>query len=100
MGVRIVSRRILPLHKEKEVMPLILQLRKLAKKQPGFISEESWRHVENPEEYLVVREWNSEDDWSSWHSDQQRAEIQEKIETLLGMKTEFDTFEIIHRIEK
>ena len=81
-------------------MPLITQLRRLAKAQPGFSSEETWRHVERPEEYLVVRAWDSEDDWYNWHSSQKRIEIQEKIEALLGKKTEYSPYEIIHRAEK
>ena len=81
-------------------MPLIIQLRKLAKDQPGFNSEEIWRHLEDPEEYMVVRVWNSEDDWYNWQSSQQRIEIQEKIEALLGKKTEYSPYTMIHRIQK
>ena len=81
-------------------MPLIIQLRKLAKGQPGFNSEETWRHLDRPDEYLVVREWESEDEWYKWHASQQRIEIQKKIEALLGEKTEYTPYEIIYRIEK
>ncbi len=100
MGIIIISKREVTKDKEEAVMPLIIQLRKLAKGRPGFDSEETWRHLEHPEEYLVVRSWESEDDWDNWHSSQQRVEIQGKIEALLGKKTEYSSYEIIHRTEK
>ena len=81
-------------------MPLIIQLRKLAKVQPGFEYEETWRHLDHPDEYLVVREWESEEDWYKWHSSEQRGEVQGRIEALLDKKTEYSPYEIIHRIEK
>jgi len=100
MGVKIVSKRNVPGEKEESVMPLIIQLRKLAMVQPGFDYEETWRHLDRPEEYLVVRAWDSEDDWRSWHSNPQRIEVQEKIETLLGRKTEYIPYTIVDRVEK
>jgi len=100
MGVKIVSKRTVTKDKEEAVIPLITHLRKLAKGQPGFNSEETWRHLERPDEYLVVRAWDSEDHWHTWHSSQERIEIQKKIERVLGKKTEYSTYEIIHRTEK
>ena len=100
VGVIIISKRKVTEKSEEAVMPLIIRLKKLAKGQPGFNSEETWRHLEDPEEYLVVRAWDSEDDWYNWHSSQQRIEIQEKIEALLGEKTEYSPYEIINRTEK
>lgn len=100
MGVKIISKRNLTVEKEQVVMPLIIQLRKLAMVQPGFEYEETWRHLDRPEEYLVVRAWDTEDDWHNWHSNQQRIEIQEKIEAVLGRKTEYSPYSTIDRVEK
>jgi heme-degrading monooxygenase HmoA len=100
MGVMIISKRKVSQEKEEAVMPLVTQLRKLARGQPGFYSEEIWRKVEHPDEYLVVRAWDSEEDWYKWQSSQQRIDIQEKIEALLGKKTEYNLYEIIYRAEK
>ena len=83
MGVKIISKRKVTKENEEAIMPLIIQLRKLAKVQPGFEYEETWRHLDHPDEYLVVREWESEDDWQKWHSSEQRNEVQERIEALL-----------------
>lgn len=100
MGVTIISKRKVAMDKEEAIMPLIIQLRKLAKVQPGFEYEETWQHLDKPEEYLVVRGWDEEEDWHKWHASEERSEIQEKIEALLGRKTEYSPYAIVHRIEK
>jgi heme-degrading monooxygenase HmoA len=100
MGVKIVSKRNLTRGKEESVIPLIVELRKLAMVQPGFVYEETWRHLERSEEYLVVRAWDSEDDWQAWHSSKQRIKIQDMIEAALGRKTEYAPYTVIDRIEK
>jgi heme-degrading monooxygenase HmoA len=100
MGVKIVSKRNLSSEKEDSVIPLITELRKIAMIQPGFAYEEIWRHLERPEEYLVVRAWDSEDDWQAWHSNKQRIKIQDQIEAALGRKTEYVPYTVIDRIEK
>ena len=77
-----------------------MQLREMARRQHGFNYEEVWKNMDHPEEYLVISAWDSEDDWNDWHSSQQRVEIKEKIEALLGGKTEYTLYEIIRRTEK
>ncbi|MBW1817251.1 MAG: antibiotic biosynthesis monooxygenase [Deltaproteobacteria bacterium] len=86
--------------KEKDILPLVLDLKKLGKAQPGFISEEIWRHLEKRDEYLVVRSWDSEDDWYQWLANPQRISIQGKIESQLGRKTEYSPYELVRRTEK
>jgi len=100
MGIRVISKRVVSEAKEEDILPLVLNLKKLAKAQPGFISEEIWRHLENRDEYLVVRSWDSEDDWHQWLANPQRVSIQEKIESQLDFKTEYSPYELIQRIER
>ncbi|MFC1580445.1 hypothetical protein ACFL4N_05970 [Thermodesulfobacteriota bacterium] len=35
-----------------------------------------------------MRGWDEEEDWHKWHASEERSEIQEKIEALLGRKTD------------
>jgi heme-degrading monooxygenase HmoA len=100
MGVKILSKRNVSSVQEESVIPLIIELRKLAMVQPGFRYEETWRHLERPEEYLVVRAWDSEDQWQAWHANKEMIKIQDKIEAALGRKTEYVPYAIIDRVEK
>jgi len=64
----------------------------LATSQSGYISGETLRNVDNAEDYLVISTWKSVDDWKSWVSNSQRAEIQDKIDALLGERTEYSIY--------
>jgi heme-degrading monooxygenase HmoA len=92
MAIKIIIGRKVPKDKEAELLPLLIQMRALATAQPGYISGETLRNVENAEDTLVISTWQSVDNWNAWRASKQRAEIQEKIDTLLGQKTEYSIY--------
>jgi len=92
MAVKIIIKRKVAKDKEAQLLPLLIQLRALATGQPGYISGETLRNIDNPEEYLVISTWQSLDDWKRWAESKQRAEIQDKIDDLLGQKTEYSSY--------
>jgi heme-degrading monooxygenase HmoA len=100
MGVMVISKRVIGGDREKEALTLLSDLKRLAKDEPGFNSEELWRHLEKTDEYLLVRSWDSEEDWRNWLSNPKRVAIEEKIESLLGRKTEYSAYEILRRTER
>ena len=89
MAVKIIIRRRIPKGKEAQVLPLLLDLRSKAITQSGYISGETLRNVDEPEDYVVISTWKSLNDWKAWEASQGRAEIQKRIDGLLGGKTEF-----------
>ena len=93
-----IKRKIKQGPQARKLVPLILQLRALAMFQPGYISGKTMYNVENPEECLVVSEWESLEYWYSWMKSEKRAEIQIKIDKLSGVKTEYSIF--AHMVEK
>ena len=92
MAIKIIIKRRVPKDKATELLPLFIQLRALATAQPGYISGETLRNIDDPPEFLVISTWQSLDNWQSWVSSKQRAEIQEKVDTLLGEKTEYSSY--------
>ena len=76
----------------RKLVPLILQLRALATFQPGYISGRTLYNVENPEDCLVVSEWQSMEDWYNWMKSPQRKEIQDKIDVLSGGPTQYSIY--------
>lgn len=93
MTVKILIKRKVSADKAAKLNEFIMQLRQLVVKQPGYVSGESLRNVENPEEYLVISTWNNVDSWKQWLSSKERQEIQAKIDELLGYKTEYEMYE-------
>ena len=89
MAVKIIIKRFVPQEKEIELLPLLNQLRSKAIALPDYISGETLRGVDNPEEHLIISTWKSVDAWKEWERSDQRKEIQDKIDALLGKKTEY-----------
>ena len=92
MAVKIIITRRVAKAKEEELLPLLIKLRALATSQPGYISGETWRNLEDPEETLVISTWKSLDDWKAWAASKQRTEIQENIDSLLGEETKYGIY--------
>lgn len=92
MTVKIVIRRKVPKDKEKELLPLIKQLRIATTRQTGYISGETLKRIDKPGETVVVSTWERVEDWSQWVSSAERAALQAKIDRLLGKETEYEIF--------
>ena len=92
MAVKVLIRRIVPRNKAKDMIPLFRQMRVLAMNQKGYISGETLRNLDDPEEFLVISTWNSADEWRNWLGNKERKDIQEKMDILLGGESEYKIF--------
>jgi heme-degrading monooxygenase HmoA len=92
MTVKIVIKRKVPKEKEKELLPLIKQLRIATTQQAGYISGETLKRIDKPGETVVVSTWESAEDWNRWVTSPERSVLQTKIDTLLGQETEYEIY--------
>jgi heme-degrading monooxygenase HmoA len=92
MAVKTLIKRVVPEDKAREMIPLFRQMRSLAMNQEGYISGETLRNLNNPEEFLVISSWESSDAWVKWLNSGERQEIQKKIDALLGGPTSYDVY--------
>ena len=92
MAVKVIIRRKVPKSKEAELLPLLLELRSRAVIQPGYISGETLRNFNEPEDYIVISSWKTVEDWRSWEQNKGRGEIMGKIEALLGEKGDYGIY--------
>ena len=92
MAVKIIIKRKISGDREAKVLPLLLQMRSQAMTQPGYISGETLRDMENPENVLVISTWQSAEVWKAWSNARQRTEIAEKIDAILGQRTEYNIY--------
>jgi len=74
------------------MIPLFRKMRRLANDQPGYITGETMRNLEKPDEFLVISTWETSDDWKRWVQSNERQQIQSQIDALLGGKTEYEIF--------
>ena len=92
MAVKILIRRNVSEDKAREMIPLFRKMRSMANQQPGYITGETMRNLEKPDEFLVISTWETSEDWKRWVQSEERQQIQEQIDTLLGGKTEYEIF--------
>ena len=79
--------------KKEELLVLINQLRSSTMGVPGYITGETLKRVDKPGESLVVTKWQSVYYWNAWFQGGERAEIQTKIDQLLGDETQYEIYE-------
>ena len=91
--IKVHIKREVPQDKLEDLRVLINQMRGLTMGQPGYITGETLKRVDKPGESLVVAKWQSLDYWNQWLQSKQRAEIQDKIDQLLGQETQYEIYE-------
>ncbi len=89
MAVKIMIKRKVSEENLSGLMPYLKQLRFLAMSQDGYIGGETLKRIDDPEELLVISTWKSLDHWNLWYTNPERNSLQEKIDSLLGVKTEY-----------
>jgi heme oxygenase (mycobilin-producing) len=92
MAVKILITRTVPNDKAHAMLRLFREMRALATSQPGYISGETLKSLDEPDLYLVVSTWQAVEDWNNWLNSKDRQSIQAKIDDLLGGKTGYQAF--------
>ena len=95
MAVKVLIKRNVPQDKAKALIPLVRQMRASAATQSGYITGETLRSLDNPEEFMVISTWQSSEDWKNWLQSEERNKVQSKIDDLLGGETKYDIFHFI-----
>ena len=83
MAIRVLIERKVVLENEPALNNLLMKLRGKAMLAKGYISGETLRSLDDPNEYLVISTWTSLKDWKKWEAEQERQEIQSQIDSLL-----------------
>ena len=91
--IKIHIRRTVPEDKQENLQLLINQLRSTTMGTPGYIAGETLTRLDKPGESLVVTKWQSLFYWNQWLESKERAEIQGKIDRLLGEETRYEIYE-------
>ena len=93
MPVYILIKRKLKIANPEKLMPLLNQLRGLAKEQPGYISGETLKSLSDPEDFMVISKWETSADWEKWFGSKVRRDVQGQIDSLIGERTFYEVFE-------
>ena len=91
--IRIHIRRTVPEDKQEDLKLLVNQLRSITMGTAGYIAGETLTRLDKPGESLVVTKWQSLFYWNQWFESKERAEIQGRIDQLLGEVTQYEIYE-------
>ncbi|RZW20294.1 MAG: antibiotic biosynthesis monooxygenase, partial [Desulfobulbaceae bacterium] len=76
-----------------KLVPLLAEMSQRARKQPGYVLTNTLQSREDPDDYMVVSIWETEDDWKAWFVNPERKTIQDGIDSLIGELTFYEVFE-------
>jgi len=95
MSVQVMIKRKWKVDKPQELLPLLEKLHMRAKEQPGYLSGETLRSIEDPEDFLVISKWETAEDWKKWLKSKERRDLQGSVDSLIGEKTFYEVYETI-----
>lgn len=93
MTVKIFIKRHVQAQHVLELTVLLKKLRGLTLGQPGYIYGETLRRLDKKDECMVISTWRSVEDWNAWVNNEQRIAVQNEIDHLLGVKTDYAIYE-------
>jgi heme-degrading monooxygenase HmoA len=93
MTVQVIIKRKLKISKPETLIPYLNEMRNLAKEQKGYVSGETLRSLDDPDDYLVISKWQTAQDWKNWFQSVERRTIQAKMDSLIGERTFYEIFE-------
>ncbi len=94
MTVKIFIKRKVSANSVMELTILLKKLRSLTLNQSGYIYGETLRRVDTEDECMVISTWRSLEEWNVWLHNEQRINIQDDIDSLLGEKTDYSVYEV------
>ena len=92
MAVKIIIKRQVTEIMTAQLTPLLINLRNLAMNQPGYITGETLKRIDRPDQSLVISTWESVEAWRQWVANAERAAVQAQIDVLLGAPTDYEIY--------
>jgi heme-degrading monooxygenase HmoA len=100
MSIKVLIKRKLPKSKnrEKELLRCIKDIRRLVPQQPGYISGEYLKSIDEKNEIATISTWFSVEDWQTWFETERRRNIQSSIDAIPGVTTEYSIYRYIKTV--
>ena len=93
MSIKIFIKRTVSAAMIPELTVLLKRMRSVTLMQPGYISGQTLKRLDKPDECMVISTWRSIDDWNDWVKNEKRIAIQSEIDALLGTETDYEIYE-------
>ena len=94
MAVKILIKRKIKDGNMRAAARLLINSRKGAMTQRGYISSETMCSLDDPAQVVVMSMWQKKEDWDSWKNSSVREEIQSEFEQYLTEPAEFEHYSL------
>ncbi len=94
MAVKILIKRKIKDGNMQAAARLLINSRKGAMSQPGYISSETMRSLDDPAQIVVVSMWQRKEDWQAWKNSEGRKSIQAEFESYLVGEPEYEHYSL------
>jgi heme-degrading monooxygenase HmoA len=94
MAVKVFIKRVVKKGQTEAVVKLLMDVRSQALEQQGYISGETLVNHYDPCNIAVVSTWQTIDDWIRWQESDQRAAIEDQLESLQEMPANFEIYDL------
>ena len=98
MAIKVFIRRVCPKDKQRELFHCIKDIRRQVPLQPGYISGEYLKSIDETNEIATISSWFSVEDWQAWFESDERKEIQSKIDSIPEVTTEYTIYRYIKTV--
>ena len=92
MAVRILIRRKIKDENMQAAARLLINNRKGAMTQPGYISSETMRSLDDPSQVVVISMWQTREDWEAWKNSETRRANEAEFRDYLVGQTEYEHY--------
>ncbi len=94
MAVKILIKRVIKDGNMQAAARLMINTRSGAMKQPGYISSESMRSLDDPSRVTVVSMWQNMEAWDAWRNSDTRKEIVAEFKDYIVGETEYEHYSL------
>ena len=92
MPIQVIIKRKWQIDEPEALIPLLTELRSLAKKQPGYISGETLMQSDYPENMAVIATWQSMEAWNAWKNSEERGKYEAMLEIYQTRPTQYEEY--------
>ena len=94
MAIKVLIKRHFKAGKSAQGLSLLTELRNQAMKQPGYISGETLINHYDNRSITVISSWQTIEEWIEWEESDARAAVEDKFESLLEQKADFEIYDV------
>jgi heme-degrading monooxygenase HmoA len=94
MAVKVFIKWYIKKSKTEAAVKLLMEVRRQALKQPGYISGETLVNHYDPCNIAVVSTWQTIDDWIRWQESDERAAKEDQLESLQEGTANFEIYDL------